>query len=97
MSTLKQALNHGLQLVKVYRVIDFNQSNWLKPCIDKNTEFKAKVKNDFEKDLFKLMNNSLFNKVIENVRKHRNIKLIVTEERRKKLTSEPNYVSCKTF
>ena len=73
------------------------QSNWLKPYIDRNTELRAKAKNDFEKDFFKLMNNSLFGKMIENVRKHRDIKLIVTEERRKKLTLEPNYVSCKTF
>ena len=96
-STLKQALNHGLRLQKVHRVIEFNQSAWLKPYIDKNTALRKLAKNEFEKDFFKLMNNSVFGKMIENVRKRRDIKLIVTEERRKKLVSEPNYASCTTF
>ena len=96
-STLKQALNHGLRLKKVHRVIEFNQSTWLKPYIDKNTELRKIAKNKFEKDFFKLMNNSVFGKMIENVRKRRDIKLIVTEECRKKLVSEPNYASCTTF
>ena len=63
----------------------------------KNTELRAKAINEFEKNSFKLMNNSVFGKMIENVRKRRDIKLIVTEERRKKLTSESNYESCTTF
>ena len=96
-STLKQALNHGLKLQKVHRVIEFNQSAWLKPYIDKNTALRKIAKNEFEKDFFKLMNNSVFGKMIENVRKRREIKLIVTEERRKKLVSEPNYASCTAF
>ena len=96
-STLKQALKHGLKLQKVHRVIEYNQSNWLKPYIDKNTALRKVAKNEFEKDFFKLMNNSVFGKMIENVRKRREIKLIVTEERRKKLVSEPNYASCTTF
>ena len=58
--SLKQALNHRLILKKVYRVIEFNQEAWLKEYIDKNTELRKQVKNDFEKDLFKLMNNSVF-------------------------------------
>ena len=94
---MKQALNHGLRLTEVHRVIKYNQSNWLKPYIDKNTGFKKVAKNEFEKDFFKLMNNSVFGKMIENVRKRREIKLIVTEQSRKKLVSEPNYASCTTF
>ena len=96
-STLKQAIKHGLRLLTVYRIIEYNQSNWLKPYIDKNTALRKVAKNKFVKDFFKLMNNSVFGKMIENVRKRREIKLIVTEERRKKLVSEPNYASCTVF
>ena len=60
--SLKQALNHGLTLKKVHRVIQFNQKARLKPHIDMNTESRKKAKNDFEKDFFKLMNNSVFGK-----------------------------------
>ena len=90
-NTLKQALNHGLKLKKIHRVIEFNQKTWLKPYIDMNTELRKLAKNDFEKDLFKLMNNSVFGKTMENIRKHRDIKLITTDKKRSKLVSEPNY------
>ena len=90
-NTLKQALNHGLKFKKIYRVIEFNQEAWLKPYIDMNTELRKEAKNDFEKDLFKLMNNSVFKKTMENIRKHRDIKLVTTDKKRSKLVSEPNY------
>ena len=95
--SLKQALNHGLVLKKVHRVIQFNQEAWLKRYIDMNTELRKQVKNDFEKDFFKLMNNSVFGKTMENTRKHRDIKLVTTDWRRNQLVSEPNYHTTKWF
>ena len=94
-SVLKQALDHGLKLRKVHRVIEFNQKACLKEYIDVNTELRKKASNDFEKDFFKLMNNALFGKTMENVRKHRDIKLVKTDHRRNKLVSEPNYHTVK--
>ena len=88
---LKQALNHGLVLKDVHRVIKFNQEAWLKPYIDMNTKLRTEAKNELEIEFFKLMNNSVFGKTMENVRKHRDIKLVTIDERRNKLVAEPNY------
>ena len=88
---LKQALNHGLILKRVHRLIQFNQEAWLRPYIDMNTKLRKEAKSKFEKDSFKLMNNSIFGKTMENVRKHRDIKLVTTERKRIKLVSEPDY------
>ena len=89
--SLKQALNHGLKFKKNHRIIEFNQGAWLKPYIGMNTELRIVAKNDFKKDFFKLMNNSVFGKTMENIRKHKDIKLVTTNKRRSKLVSEPNY------
>ena len=62
-----------------------------------NTELRKQPKNDFQKDFFKLMNNSVFGKAMEYVRKHRDIKLVVTDKRRNQLVSEPNYHATKWF
>ena len=90
-NSLKQALNNRLKLKKIHRIIAFNQEAWLKPYIDMNTELRKLARNDFEKDLFKLMNNLVFGKTMENIRKHRDIKLVTTYKKRSKLVSEPNY------
>ena len=95
--SLKQALNHGLMLKKVHRVIQFNQEAWLKPYIDMNTELRKKAKNDFEKEFFNLMNNVVFWKTMKNVRKHRDIKFVTTDKRRNQLVTEPNYHTTKCF
>ena len=90
-NVLKQALDHGLKLRKVHRVIEFEQEAWLKEYIDVNVELRKKATNDFEKDFFKLMNNAVFGKIMENVRRHRDIKLVKTDKKRNKLVSEPNF------
>ena len=68
---------------------------WL--YIDMNTKLRKEAKNEFEKDFFKLMNNSVFGKTMENVRNHRDIKLVMTDKKRNKLVSEPNYHTTKLF
>ena len=95
--SLKQALNHGILLKKVDKVIIFNQETWLKRYIDINIELRKQEKNDFEKDCFKLMNNSVFGKTMENVPKYRDIKLVTTDKRRNQIVSEPNYHTTKYF
>ena len=69
----------------------------LKPYIDMNTKLRKKANNEFEKDFSKLMNNSVFGKTLENVRNHRDIKLVSTNEKRRKYVSEQNYMTSKCF
>ena len=89
--TLKLYLSLGLKLTKIHRGITFEESAWLKPYIDLNTNLRAKATNDFEKDFFKLMNNSVFGKTMENIRNRVDIRLVTRESQAKKLTCKPNY------
>ena len=89
--SLKQALFNGLKLKRVHRIIEFSQKAWLRSSIDMNTELRKLAKDDFERDLFKLMNNAVFGKTMENIRKHSDIKLVTIDKKRNKLVSEPNY------
>ena len=69
----------------------------MKPYIEKNTKLRIQSKNQFQKNFYKLMNNSVYGKTMENIRNHRDIKLVTNNVRRKKLASEPNYHTCKHF
>ena len=88
---LDQALKHGLVLKKVHQVIQFEQSAWLKPYIDFNTRLRTAASNDFEKDFFKLMNNSVFGKTMENIRRHKDMKLVTDEQKYLKYVMKPNF------
>ena len=88
---LKQYLKEGLILKKVHRGIKFYQSPWMEPYIRKNTDLRKEAKNAFEKDFFKLMNNSVFGKTIENIRKRQNVELVDDRKKALKLTSKPNF------
>ena len=88
---LKQYLEEGMILKKVHRGLKFYQSPWMEPYIRKNTDLRKEAKNAFEKDFFKLMNNSPFGKTSENIRKRQNVILVDDRKKALKLTSKPNF------
>ena len=94
---LQLYMSLGLKLTKIHRALEFNQSPWLKPYIDFNTKKRAEAKNSFEKDFFKLMNNSVFGKTMENLRKRQDIKLVTDKEQLLKWASKPTFISSKIF
>ena len=94
---LRQCLELGLKIKAVHRGISFNQSSWMEPYIRKNTELRKTAANSFEKDFFKLMNNSVFGKTIENIRKRQNVLLVDNREKALKLTCRPNFERVNIF
>lgn len=98
--TLKLALKHGLQLMRVHKILKFNQSKWLEKYIMLNTQQRTLSKNDFEKNLYKLMNNAVFGKSMQNVRKQVDIRLVNTWGGRagaKALIARPTFKRCTIF
>ncbi|KAG8236630.1 hypothetical protein J437_LFUL016463 [Ladona fulva] len=94
---LKQALSLGNILKKVHRVIEFSQTPWLKSYIDLNTDRRKVASNDFEKDFYKLMNNAVIGKTMENVRKRINLELVSDEKRLEKLISMSTFLDRTIF
>ncbi|GFW07186.1 uncharacterized protein TNCV_3693801 [Trichonephila clavipes] len=88
---LQLYLSLGLKLTKVHKVLSFKQKPWLKPYIEFNTNQRKLASSSFEKDFFKLLNNSVYGKTMENVRKHSNVQLINSEKQAKKLVAAPTF------
>ena len=89
--TLQFYLKHGLKLKKIHRAIKFEQKEILKPYIEFNTEKRKNARNDFEKDIFKLLNNAVFGKTMEDKRKHLDFEIVSDEKRLMKCVNNPSF------
>ena len=87
----------GLKIKKIHRGIKFREEPWMKSYIALNTRLRTEAKNDFEKDFFKLMNNSVFGKTMENIRNRVDVKLVNNREKGEKLAAKPNFRHCTIF
>ena len=94
---LRQYENLGLKIKKIHRGIKYKESGWLEKYIALNTKLRTVAANEFEKDFFKLMNNSVFGKTMENIRKREDIKFVNDEEQAKKLSAKSNFDHCNIF
>ena len=92
LKNLQLFLQHGLKLKKIHRVLAADQSNFLKPYIDFNSEKRQKATSKFEQDFFKLANNSIYGKFIESLRNRTNVDIVKDEKTAKRLTSKPQFL-----
>ena len=94
---LQQCLELGMKLKKIHRILKFKQSDWMRPYIDFNIDKTKESTNESDKNFFKLMNNSVYNKTIENLRKRIKIRVVKNSQDFIKYTSRPTCVNWKVF